>query len=145
MSVLRDRRVAALNELTLRCQDAALRYRDAAALMPDSDLGARLLTLAGGRRRAADGLSLQVRRLGDLPDALDADGESARRLFSLAEATVAEGTAELECAVRDEVIALEQRISAQAEVVLALPVEDATRRLTEGLLQDSRDVIQHLS
>lgn len=69
MKILKEERVVALNDAVALCLDAAQLYEAAAAQAEDSAFAAELEALARRRREAAESLSAEVRRLGELPSA----------------------------------------------------------------------------
>lgn len=82
MLMMRDARQMALNEVEVRCMEAADHYATAAQRIDDEDLAQLFVELARERKRQAAELVPQLRALGDLPRAPDKDRETVEEMLS---------------------------------------------------------------
>lgn len=144
MSVLRDERLAELNELLVRCNEASLHYRDAAEWMQDTALATLFGNLAEQRQASGRELSAHIRALGDLPDALDEDRESFSRLAALVKRSFSENTDALSETLKREVAVLERGIAEQADRTLSTAISGPVRTCVQRLRDSARATVQQL-
>lgn len=134
MKLLKDERVVALNDVITLCLDAARLYTALAEATSDPALRRRLGAVAERRKAAAASLSLEVRRLGELPAA---PPQEERMLLETAAAKMKAGlAAERNAQLRQE---LQQKEAAVREAALRLPALDiapGARACAEALAND---------
>ncbi len=136
MNLIRDERIAELNELLVRCKDASLHYFDAAEWAQEAGLAAILKELAEQRQSDGRKLSRHIRDLGDLPDAVDADRESLSRMGAMVKAALSHDPHALSEALAENAVRLEQGIAEQAERALSTAISGGVRTSVQ-LVRDS--------
>lgn len=118
MKILKDERVSALNDAIALCLDAAALYGGLAEVTESQALADALRKLAERRRAVTAKLSIEVRRLDDLPAAPPQDEramiESAAAKMKAALAKSGDGK------LREEVAAKEAAIRAAASALRGL-------------------------
>ncbi|MDN5870226.1 MAG: hypothetical protein L0H73_05840 [Nitrococcus sp.] len=140
--VLKDDRQVALNELVAHCEATARRYRHAADILAGTGSEAALRRFAAERDGLTQRLRYQVRRLGDLPDAANANRDT-QQIFD--ESAMARLAARGATAVLRERIDGEQRIMALANAALAEGLPEAVRHILEAAREDARRTIDLLA
>ncbi len=78
--MIRSESQVALDEVQQACRHAARLYEEDADIIDAAPLAALFRELAQQRERMADRLERQLRRLGELPSALDEDRETLSRV-----------------------------------------------------------------
>lgn len=139
--MLRDDRQVTLNELVAHCEATAHRYRHTADIVAGTSSEAALRRLAAERVSLTQRLRYQVRQLGDLPDAADADHDT---LQILGERVMARLAARGVIAVLRERIDDEQRIMALASAALAGSLSEQVRHILEAAREDAQRTIDLL-
>jgi hypothetical protein len=135
MKLLKDERVVALNDAITLCLDAARLYADLAEASEDPALTRRLRAVAERRKVAAARLSLEVRRLGDLPAA---PPQEERVLLESAAARLKAGLAQAgDTQLSEELRKKEAAVRQAAERLPALDIDPDTRAAAEELARDS--------
>ena len=135
MRILKEERVVALNDAIGLCLDAANLYETAADQTERGGLADELRTLAARRRRDAQALSEEVRRLDELPS--DAPQEERQLLEQAAQqlrASLAEAT---DTQIRRDCRLKEEQIEAAAEAVLRHDLSDRARDAATALARDA--------
>jgi hypothetical protein len=135
MKLLKDERVVALNDAITLCLDAARLYAALAEASQDRALARRLQAVAERRKAAAARLSLEVRRLGELPAA---PPQEERVLLESAVARLkAELAPERDRQLREELHRKEVAVRQAAERLPSLDIDPEARAAAEELVRDS--------
>ena len=114
--MIRDERLAALNNLIEQCKDEADLYQEAAGLTEEPALGELFTKTGRERERLASELSTYLRQLGDLPAAPDRDRETLEELVTRLKAALS---------VDKRLVLIDERL--QAEKELSSLIESALR------------------
>ena len=141
MALLRDERLALLNDLLRQARSLSQHYQASADCVEDRDSAALLRRLAGQRDGLGARLAFHVRALGDLPDAGDAEREWFQELTEQLRARLATRGAGL---VLQERAAEEERLAALAAAALDQPVPEALRDLLRGARDEARRTAEAL-
>jgi len=91
MSIIRNDRQVALNDLLVAVEKSADHYQASADSLQDHApaVSRQLRELAGRRERLADVIKREIQASGDLPSAPDEDRESVEQLFQRVHASLA--------------------------------------------------------
>lgn len=81
MTLIRDERETALNDLHMAFRHSADNYRDAAEFLDDPDASHRCEAIARERDALADSAADEIRALGELPSVPDRDRETGEQLL----------------------------------------------------------------
>ncbi|MFA5517019.1 MAG: DUF2383 domain-containing protein [Desulfuromonadales bacterium] len=142
MSLLRTEAESALDRVSDRCKEAADAYRTARAATHDTDLAKLFVALEESRRRDSAALEGEIRRMGNLPGAPDADRETMEHLAIRVKAVVS----------TDERRALlascrqpEERLAAAVEAALEQNLPAATLALLQRLREEGAQVRRRLT
>jgi uncharacterized protein (TIGR02284 family) len=138
MPLLRSDAEVALDEVTNLCLAAAGEYRTAGATTDDADLARLFGELAAQRQNAAVRLQGEIRRMGNLPDAPDADREAFEHLATRIRAVVADDARE---ALLEDCRRREEKLADAVAVALDQELPTATRELL-GRLQKEGEWIR---
>ena len=139
--MLRDERLALLNDLLRQVRSLAHHYQASADGMGDRDCAALLRRLAGQRESLGARLEYQLRALGDLPDAADADREWLQQLTEQLRARLAASGVALMLQQR---AGEEERLAALATAALDQPLPEALRHLLRGAREEARGTAARL-
>ena len=110
----------------------------------DPVLAAVLEDLAEQRQATGKELSVHIRALGDLPDALDVDRESLSRMGALIKASVSDDPHALCETLARQAARLERGIVEQAERSLSTPITGSVRSSVQRLRDSARAGVRRL-
>lgn len=141
MSILRDKAMIALNELSVACREAANRYAAAAEAAEDAELAARLDELAGSRTAKADELAQIIVEHDDIPDVPNSERELLHNVATKLSAVL---SADERQALLRACESADAAVVEAAEQVLALSVDAPAEALARGLREDAASQLRPL-
>ncbi len=130
MALLRSDFETAVHDLLVACRDAGHGHGEAAEIVAQEDIAARLRALAERREQAADALAEEVRRRGDVPDAPSGERSLLHDVVARSRALIADDE---RVELLDDRIDAERRL--QDSAATALAAEDC---------EDSGPLVEHV-
>lgn len=135
MTLVRDDRQVALNEVVVCAREAADNHRDAASRVEDEELRRLLEAHAGRHELLAEQIAEQLKRLDDLPKEPDRDAETLHQLFSRIKAAF---SGDEEQALADDRVAEDAKVATAIDEALRHDLPQKTR----AQLQEFRELLQ---